>query len=74
MRTSIAKILDRLDERERSIIISRFGLDKAGQPHTLEEVGHELGVTKERIRQLELRAMGKLRQYADEEHIELPED
>jgi RNA polymerase primary sigma factor len=74
MRSSITRILDRLDERERSIIISRFGLDEGGQPHTLEEVGHELGVTKERIRQLELRAMGKLRQYADEAHIELPDE
>ena len=40
----------------------------------MEEVGHQLGVTKERIRQLEVRAMDKLRQYADEEHIEPPED
>jgi RNA polymerase sigma factor (sigma-70 family) len=74
MRSSIAKILEKLDERERSIIVSRFGLDERGEPHTLEEVGNELGVTKERVRQLEVRAMGKLRQYADEEHIEPPDD
>ena len=74
MRNSISKILEKLDDRERSIIVSRFGLDEGGEPHTLEEVGNELGVTKERVRQLEVRAMGKLRQFADEEHIELPED
>ncbi len=74
LRSSIAKILERLDERERSIIISRFGLDEGTEPQTLEEVGHELGVTKERVRQLEVRAMDKLRQFADEEHIELPEE
>jgi RNA polymerase sigma factor (sigma-70 family) len=74
MRDSIARILEKLDERERSIIVSRFGLDEAGEPHTLEEVGNELGVTKERVRQLEVRAMDKLRQFADEAHIELPEE
>ncbi len=74
MRDSITRILEKLDERERSIIISRFGLNEGEEPHTLEEVGDELGVTKERVRQLEVRAMGKLRQFADEEHIELPED
>ncbi len=74
MRTSIAKILGRLEDRERAIIMARFGLDESGEPHTLEEVGEELGVTKERVRQLEVRAMGKLRQFADEEHIELPDE
>jgi RNA polymerase sigma factor (sigma-70 family) len=74
MRDSIARILEKLDERERSIIVSRFGLDEAGEPHTLEQVGNELGVTKERVRQLEVRAMDKLRQFADEERIELPEE
>jgi RNA polymerase sigma factor (sigma-70 family) len=73
MRDSISRILDKLDERERSIIVSRFGLDEAGEPHTLEEVGNELGVTKERVRQLEVRAMDKLRQFADEAHIDPPE-
>jgi RNA polymerase primary sigma factor len=73
MRDSISRILEKLDARERSIIVSRFGLDEAGEPHTLEEVGNELGVTKERVRQLEVRAMDKLRQFADEAHIDPPE-
>jgi RNA polymerase primary sigma factor len=74
MRKSLARILEKLDDRERSIIVSRFGLDEAGEPHTLEEVGNALGVTKERVRQLEVRAMGKLRQFANEERIEPPEE
>ena len=43
------------------------------EPLTLKEVGSEMGVTKERIRQIESRAMNKLRQAAAEEHIEIPE-
>jgi RNA polymerase primary sigma factor/RNA polymerase sigma factor len=69
----IEKILARLDEREQAIIISRFGLDHHQEPKTLKEVGSQLGVTKERIRQIEARALGKLRLAADEERIELPD-
>ena len=69
----VEKILSRLDEREQQIIISRFGLDHSVEPLTLKEVGGEMGVTKERIRQIESRAMNKLRQAAAEEHIEIPE-
>jgi RNA polymerase sigma factor (sigma-70 family) len=57
----IEKILARLDEREQAIIINRFGLDRRQEPKTLKEVGSQLGVTKERIRQIEARALGKLR-------------
>ena len=57
----ISSILDRLDEREQMIIISRFGLDHREEPKTLKEVGAEMGVTKERIRQIEAAAIGKLR-------------
>jgi RNA polymerase sigma factor (sigma-70 family) len=68
----IGKILERLDEREQKIIISRFGLSRGHEPLTLKEVGAEMGVTKERIRQIEARALDKLRRAAEEEHIEIP--
>jgi RNA polymerase primary sigma factor/RNA polymerase sigma factor len=72
-KTQIGKILSRLDEREQKIIISRFGLDHSQEPQTLKEVGHEMGVTKERVRQIEARALNKLRIAAQEERIELPD-
>src|SRR5579872_4740971 len=56
----VAKMLVSLDEREREIIRLRFGLDR-GEPRTLEEVGVRFGLTRERIRQIEARAMSKLR-------------
>ena len=68
----IGKILERLDEREQKIIISRFGLDHGHEPQTLKEVGAEMGVTKERIRQIEARALNKLRVAAHEDKIEVP--
>ena len=56
----INKLLSPLDERERSILALRFGLDR-GEPRTLEEVGEHFNLTRERIRQIEARAMSKLR-------------
>jgi RNA polymerase primary sigma factor len=52
--------LSRLDERERSILTWRFGLD-GGEEHTLQEIGEKLGLSRERARQLEARALAKLR-------------
>ena len=64
-------MLGRLDERERRIIVSRFGINGAGE-QTLEQLGRELGITKERVRQIEARAQEKLRKFAIEEKLELP--
>ena len=59
----VAKMLVVLDDREQEIIRLRFGLDR-GEPRTLEEVGTRFGLTRERIRQIESRAMSKLRHPA----------
>jgi RNA polymerase primary sigma factor len=67
--TQVEKILNRLDEREQKIIINRFGLDHSQEPQTLKEVGASMGVTKERVRQIEARALNKLRLAAQEEKI-----
>ena len=56
----INRLLAPLDEREREILRLRFGLDR-GEPRTLEEVGEHFNLTRERIRQIEARAMSKLR-------------
>ena len=69
--SKIQRVLRRLDDRERQIIVGRFGLDHTQEPRTLKEVGAELGVTKERIRQIEARALSKLRLAAQEEKIAL---
>jgi RNA polymerase primary sigma factor len=60
MRDELGELLGVLDDRERKIILQRFGLD-GGKPKTLEEVGKKFGVTRERIRQLQNIAMAKLR-------------
>jgi DNA-directed RNA polymerase sigma subunit (sigma70/sigma32) len=56
----ISRLLAPLDIREREILKLRFGLDR-GEPRTLEEVGEHFNLTRERIRQIEARAMSKLR-------------
>ena len=56
----ITRLLAPLDQREREILALRFGLDR-GEPRTLEEVGEAFNLTRERIRQIEARAMSKLR-------------
>ena len=57
---AVGEVLGELSEREQEIVRLRFGLD-GGQAKTLEEVGREFGVTRERIRQIEAKTLAKLR-------------
>ena len=60
LREQLEQVLDSLADRERKVIRFRFGLED-GHPRTLEEVGREFGVTRERIRQIESKTLAKLR-------------
>jgi RNA polymerase primary sigma factor len=60
LQEQLGKVLDGLAERERKVVSLRFGLED-GHPRTLEEVGREFGVTRERIRQIESKTLAKLR-------------
>ena len=71
MQEAIRGMLDRLDDREKLIITSRFGLGEASE-RTLEQLGRELGITKERVRQIESRGVDKLRRIAGEQKLDLP--
>jgi RNA polymerase sigma factor (sigma-70 family) len=69
---SVNRLLEFLEPREREIIRMRAGLDDHSKGMTLEEIGQQFGITKERVRQLNARAMKKLREVAQEKHFELP--
>jgi RNA polymerase primary sigma factor len=60
LREHVRNVLGFLSERERRVLEMRYGLVD-GKDHTLEEVGREFGVTRERIRQIEAKALRKLR-------------
>jgi len=68
----VHKLLEHLDQRERDIIRMRAGLDDGTKAMTLEEIGQQFGITKERVRQLNARAMKKLRELVQEQHLDLP--
>jgi RNA polymerase primary sigma factor len=61
VRGTLDRMLATLDARERAILRQRYGLEDAGEPQTLEQIGRRMGVSKERVRQLEARAIVKLR-------------
>jgi len=73
LEADVEGILECLDPREQKIISCRFGLGDQKQPLTLKQIGAVMGVTKERVRQVEGRAMAKLRAAAEQRRIDLPE-
>ena len=68
----VDRFLRELDDREQHIIVNRFGLGRETKPQSLRQVGNEIGVTKERIRQIETRALAKLRKAAEGERLDIP--
>ncbi|HEY1645683.1 MAG TPA: sigma-70 family RNA polymerase sigma factor, partial [Candidatus Saccharimonadales bacterium] len=64
LKEHVKEMLSALTEREQKILRLRFGLED-GKSHTLEEVGQEFSVTRERIRQIEAKALAKLRKHRD---------
>lgn len=64
LKEQVQSILSTLSDREQKIVKMRFGLEN-GKNHTLEEVGREFAVTRERIRQIEAKALAKLRKHKD---------
>lgn len=68
LKEQVQAVLSTLSEREQKIIKMRFGLEN-GKSHTLEEVGQEFAVTRERIRQIEAKALAKLRKHKDSKKL-----
>ncbi len=71
LREELEKALSILDEREEKIVRLRFGLDEEGYPRTLEEVGNYFKLTRERIRQIEAKAIQKLKHSCRSEKLKL---
>ena len=71
MRGAINRVLSKLSARERQVVRSRFGIGAEDHAQTLGEVGKDMNVTRERVRQLEARALEKMRTLLQKESIEL---
>jgi len=62
-RDDVDRLLELLDERERALLVLRFGLGRDGRQGTLDEVGRQFGWTRERARQIEARSLSKIRHF-----------
>jgi RNA polymerase sigma factor (sigma-70 family) len=70
-RDRVNRLLEYLDPRTREVIRMRTGLD-GSEEMTLEQIGQHFGITKERVRQINVRGMKQLREKAAQENVELP--
>lgn len=70
LQAGVARLMKQLDRREQFIVGARFSLGVHQRRHALQELAHRLGISKERVRQLEQRALGKLRKLAVEWRLE----
>lgn len=71
-RGAVREILGRLESPLREVIVARFGLRPDGQARTLKEVARGMGVSRERVRQIEARALRQLRRIAEDSRVEIP--
>ena len=71
-KSAIVELMEELNSREQKVIACRFGLEAGVEPETLEQVGVRLGVTKERVRQIEVRTLQKLRKIAERRKVDIP--
>ena len=69
----LKKVLESLDEREQLILKRRFGLHQSGTPQKFREIAEDLGVSTERVRQLTIRSLKRMREAVEEQNLEIPE-
>ena len=67
--TDVHKMLNQLNQKEKDVLIMRYGLDDNGQKKTLDEIGSRYGVSRERIRQIETRAISKLKKLCRNQNL-----
>jgi RNA polymerase sigma factor (sigma-70 family) len=71
LRESIDAVLAQLKPRERAILIDHYGLDDRGRTMTFDQLGRHLGISKERVRQIEIQALKKLRKILRPQRADL---
>ena len=70
LKDQLLKVMDSLEPREKTVLIKRYGLED-GEPMTLEEIGAELNLSRERIRQIEEKALRKMRNPIRSEQLKI---